>query len=363
MSASAAIAFRASLAALAPAFTAPTFVSFEQLVIGWVLSLGRHTVTGVLQASGAVGTKHHTSFHRFFRHSKWEPDQVALLLLRMVISLIPSGETILVPLDDTLSRHTGKRIAAASMHHDPLLSTRTRTAYHWGHVWVVLSIALSVPRWGKTFALPVLVRLYRSEKLCKKESRTFKKKTELAAELIAVLANALPERNFLVLGDAGYANASVIRTLPANVQFTGRARLDAALYALPTRNPRGRRRIKGARLPTPEVLARSRHGWTCVRVTVYGKTVNLRTKTIDALWYKVGRERLIRIVIVRGWPGHDHDDALCTTDLSQSATAVIETYCKRWSLEISHSSCTSCHRSLNVLNRDDGRARDLEEAA
>jgi len=184
------------VAALAECFTVPSFVTFRHLLAGWILCPERHTVTGILRASGAVGAKHHTSFHRFFRQARWDLDAVGLCLLKLVIRLIPGDEPIIVPLDDTLGRHTGKHIRGASMHHDPLLSTRAKPVFHWGHVWVVLSIVVRVPGWKKTFALPVLTRLYRSEKLCKKERRPFRKKTELAADMVAVLAAALPERRF-----------------------------------------------------------------------------------------------------------------------------------------------------------------------
>jgi hypothetical protein len=220
------------------------------------------------------------------------------------------------------------------MHHDPLLSTRTKPVFHWGHVWVVLSIVVRVPRWKKVFALPVLVRLYRAEKVCKKEKRRFRKKTELAAELIAVLAAAFPERQFRVVADAAYANASIIKKLPPNVHFIGRSRLDAALYAAPRRQRMGRPRVKGDRVPSPGNRARSSRGWQRLRLEVYGRTVTVRVKVFDALWYVVSGGRMLRFVLVRGWPGHDHDDVFCTTDRSLDATQVIQDYCLRWSLEV-----------------------------
>lgn len=207
------------VALFADCFTAPSFVIFQHVLGGWILCLGRHTVTGVLKASGAVGVKHHTSFHRFFRSAAWDLDDVALCLLRLVMSLLPAAQAVVVPVDDTLGRHTGKHICAASMHHDPLLSTRTKAVFHWGHVWVVLAIVVRVPAWKKAFALPVLVRLYRSKKLCAKEKRPFLKKTELAAELIAVLAGAFPERRFVVVADTACrpARAKVVSHVPREV--------------------------------------------------------------------------------------------------------------------------------------------------
>ncbi len=326
--------FAPLLMAFGGCFTAPSFATFQHIVAGWILCVGRHTVTGVLRASGAVGQKHHTCFHRFFRSAVWDFDAVSLCLIALVVKLVPAEETILVPLDDTLGRHTGKHIQAASMHHDPLLSTRVKPVFHWGHVWVVLSITIRVPRWKKCFALPVLVRLYRSEKLCKKEGRPFLKKTELAAEMIAALAAALPERRFRVVADAAYANASIIKKLPRSVDFIGRARLDAALYAPPRPQRLGRPRVKGVRLPSPVARARSAKGWRRLRVEVYGRTVTVQVKVFDALWYVVSGGRPLRFVLVRGWPGHRDDDVFCATDLTRSATQVITDYCARWYIEV-----------------------------
>ena len=326
--------FAPMVAAFGECFTAPSFATFRHIVAGWILCVGRHTVTGVLRASGAVGQKHHTSFHRFFRSARWDFDAVSACLIRLVMTLVLAKETILVPLDDTLGRHTGKHIRAASMHHDPLLSTRVKPVFHWGHVWVVLTIVIRVPLWKKNFALPVMVRLYRSEKVCKKERRRFLKKTELAAEMIGLLAAALPERRFRVVADAAYANASIIKKLPSNVDFIGRSRLDAALYAPPLKQRLGRPRVKGARLASPLARARSAKGWRRLRVQVYGRSVTVQVKVFDALWYVVSGGRTLRFVLVRGWPGHRDDDVFCSTDLSLNAEAIITDYCVRWSIEV-----------------------------
>jgi hypothetical protein len=322
------------LVALAECFTAPSFVTFRHIIAGWILCVGKHTVTGVLRASGAVGQKHHTSFHRFFRSAAWDLDAVGLCLARMALALLPPEQTVIVPLDDTLGRHTGKHIKAASMHHDPLLSTRVKPVFHWGHVWVVLTVVIRVPRWDKKFALPVLMRLYRSEKLCKKERHAFAKKTELAASLIVLLAAAFPERRFRVVADAAYANASIVKKLPANVDFIGRARLDAALYAKPGAQRMGRPRVKGKRLPSPLARARAAKGWRRMRVQIHGRTVTIQVKVFDALWYIVSGGRPLRFVLVRGWPGHEHDDVFCSTDLSMTAESIISDYCLRWSIEV-----------------------------
>ncbi len=326
--------FAPLVAFFADCFTAPTFATFRHVIAGWILCVGRHTVTGVLRASGAVGVKHHTSFHRFFRSAVWDPDRIGLCLLKLVLALVPKDEVVTMPLDDTLGRHTGKHIRAAAMHHDPLLSTRAKAVFHWGHVWVVLAIVIRVPVWDKSFALPILARLYRSKKLCKKEERPFFKKTELATQMIAIVADAAVEREFCVVGDNAYANSSIVKPLPNNVNFIGRARLDAAIYARPRPQRMGRPRVKGRRLPSPEARAQSSQGWRRLRVKVHDRQVFVRVKVFDALWYKVSGGRSLRFLLVRGWPGHDDDDVLCCTDLTLDAKEIIRRFCLRWSIEV-----------------------------
>ena len=234
-------------------FTAPSMASFVTLMAGWVLDLRRHTVTGVIRAAGAVvGHKHISSYHRFFSRARWTTDEVGLTLAALIIERLAPEGVIRLVVDDTLGRHTGKRISGASMHRDPLLSTGRRPFFHWGHVWVVL--AIEVELLGKSWALPVLFRLHRSQKRCKAEKKPYAKLTQQARELAELLVKRYPERRFELIGDAAYTNAALIQARPANLTLIGRGRLDAALYAsAPRRRPgqKGRSRVRGKRLASP----------------------------------------------------------------------------------------------------------------
>ena len=324
------------IAVFAECFTAPTFESFRWLMSGWILCIGRHTVTGVIRAANAVGVKHHTSFHRFFRAASWSADHVGLRLLKLVAAMLPN-EPLVIAVDDTLSRHTGNSISGASMHRDPLLSTQTKITYHWGHVWVVFAVVLRIPKWNKNFALPVLCRLYRSEKVCEEQEYCFYKKTELAQQMVTMVAEALPNRQIYIVGDNAYTNGVIVKKLPENVHYLGRARMDAALYALPEKKKHGpgRPRVKGERVLAPKQHAEDSAGWNSVTLSVYGHDeVTLQVKVFDAIWYRVSRGRQMRFALIRGWPGHEHDDVLATTDLALSVEQIIELFCLRWSIEV-----------------------------
>lgn len=311
--------------------------SFVTLMAGWVLDLRRHTVTEVIRAAGAVGRKHISSYHRFFSRARWTTDEVGLTLADLVVRRFAPKGIIRLVVDDTLGRHTGKRISGASMHRDPLLSTGRRPFFHWGHVWVVL--AIEVELFDKSWALPVLFRLHRSEKRCKAEKKRYHKLTEEARELVELLAQRYPDRRFELLGDSAYTNATVIKGRPRNVTLIGRGRLDAALYApIPTRQrgQMGRPRVRGKRIASPAWWARRKSTrWEAIDVTVYGRTATVLVRVIDALWYVAAGSDVVRLVMVRDFPGHEKDDVFVSTDPSLSPRHIIESFSRRWSLEVS----------------------------
>jgi hypothetical protein len=326
--------FLLCLACFQDCFTTPSFQRFLTLITGWILCTTKHTVTGIIRAAGVVGKREHGGYHRFFNTAAWITDDVGLALMTLLLTLVPEDIKVKLTIDDTLARHTGKHIAGAAMHRDPLLSTGEKPFFHFGHNWVILAVVLAFPRWGKVFSLPVLVRLYRSERLNRKLDRPHRKKTELADEMLQLVAESFPDRKFLVIGDNAYVNRSMVRPLPVNIDLLGRGRMDAALYAPPPNKEgqRGRPPVKGRRVASP--AWRAKHSqWKTIEACIYGRRCSVRVQVFDALWYIVGRGRPLRFVLIRDWPGHKKDDVLVTTDLSLSAEEIIEAYCTRWSLE------------------------------
>jgi hypothetical protein len=96
--------------------------------------LGRRTITGVALASGALGTRHISVFHRFFTRAQWALDTLGQIIFTLALVWVPADQPLLLLLDDTLARKGGKGISLASMHHDPLLSTGRKPFFSFGHV-------------------------------------------------------------------------------------------------------------------------------------------------------------------------------------------------------------------------------------
>jgi hypothetical protein len=318
-------------------FTTPTFFRFLLLAVGWILAgEPRRCVTEVLVVTQVSGQLHWAAFHRFFSRAVWSVDDLGKTVLGLLAPLCSAG-WIEVALDDTLAPKKGRRVFGASMHVEPVRSTRQRRNLVLGHCWVVLSIVVNVPWSQRPWAVPVLFRLYRGKKEAGDSYRT---KTVLAREMLDLVLGWLPETTRLrLLLDSGYMNRSMLRGLPlARVTVFGAIKTNAALYSAPkgaTIKRRGRRRKKGERMATPAKMhGDRRRGWTMVTTTVYQKTRTQRVLSLQAQWYGVLGELLTRVVVVDE-DGNKVRVFLCT-DVEQTAEAVLEQVARRWSVEVWH---------------------------
>ncbi len=100
--------------------------SFLIVLAGWVFAR-RRTVTGMIQAAGAVGTKHHSAFHRVFAAARWSLDELGLAVLALVLRLLDPAAGVWLAVADTLARKRGLKVFGVGMRHDPLLSSRARS--------------------------------------------------------------------------------------------------------------------------------------------------------------------------------------------------------------------------------------------
>ena len=335
----------------APVFTAPTYQTFLVIVAGWVLSQRHRFITEVIFSGGHVGKGHWSRFHRFFSHAAWDIDTFSMALAKMVVTILAPGAELLWAVDDTLCRKRGLTLYGAGMHYDPLISSRPKALVSWGHDWVVLCLIVVHPFWAptKVFALPIAARLYinrqgltkgkkgkakaaQSEKgKAKKAKATAQAKAnpdhrtrpELALGLIHLVARWFPDDEIIVLGDSAYGGRSVLSHLPPNVHLISRVHPEGALYKpAPPKAPRtpGRPRKKGDRLPGMAGWAADpTQPWSRLDFDQFGLHAALQVKTIRALYYKSGRDRLLTIVLVHDVEGKRPDQMFYCTKLDWTA--------------------------------------------
>ena len=310
-------------------FTAPSFDNFLILATGWVLCRARRTTTGLITAAGAVGRKHFGSYHRFFSQAVWQVEQFWLGLLWVLIEeLRPEGEVVLVG-DDTVQAKSGKKISGAANWRNACGSTRQQYRFLWGHNWVIL--ALAVAAWGKTYSLPICLRLYRKRADCERLGRAYRTRSQLLLEMVRRASEALVGRHLVLLIDGHYATKHLLGGLPKSVTAISRLRKDAALWTTAPAQADGaigRPRKRGKRLPRPQQIAADAR-W-CWNQTPQGR----KAKTLVALWYHVlGTERVRIVMVGQKNPREPYAFFLCT-DPTWSADQILSTYAARWTIEM-----------------------------
>lgn len=323
---------------LAPAFTRPGYINALLVLCGWILTRGKHAITQALVELDIQCHVHHERLHRFFSRGSWSVDRLGQLLFDKIIEHFAAGDVLTIAIDDTTVSHRGPMIFGVGSHLDAVRSSRAWRVLTMGHAWVVLAICVRVPFSGRTWALPILFRLYRTEKSCKRKPSRFKTKTELAHEMLATVARWASGRPLRVTADMAYSNSTVLDQLPSNVVFIGGMRPDAALTALPLPKdqlPKGRRRKRGERLPTPAQLAKApSQRWKKLDVHIYGKDTTIEYKVYDAQWYRVTNDQHLRIVLVRVMGGELPVRAFFSTDPQLDVQVIITTYAARWGIEV-----------------------------
>jgi len=378
--------FMALLDGFQAVFTAPSFATFRLLMTGWILSVRHRYVTDLIVSSDSVGNGHFSDYHRFFSHAAWDIDHLWRYLASLIIkTLIGKDAPIVLAGDDTLCRKRGLGIFGTGMHHDALSSSKSKKICHWGHDWVDLCIVIANPWWAptKVFAVPICMRLYRNRQgLTKGKRKSAKKPTasqkkaaskkakeaaaakkkaaanvrakrksdktphktrpELMAEMIGLVATWFPDRKFILVVDSLYSGKSVLSTLPDNFDLIGPVHAGAALYAPAppeTKVRRGPRRKKGDRLKSVDAWEKGRTGWKTLHFDQYGLHGSLRVKTRTGLYYKAGKDRLLRFVLSQDTVGSRPTRIFYSTDVSLKPQKILSSFSLRWSIEVTHFDC------------------------
>jgi len=325
-------------------FSAPSFEIFTLLLIGWVVTVGIHTISRVILTMGLERMRHFASVYRFFSRSVWSEDSISRrLFLWMVEVLLEAGCDVTVLLDDTLNKHRGRKICGSAWQHDGAAPKGAASPFAWGVCFVVIGLAVRLPGISqRVFCLPFAARLWWPESAqVKPEGRVHRTKQELALELIELTRSWLDQARILrVVTDIGYCCATVMKGLPDGVHLTGRARKDSSLYALAEkRKPgtRGRPRKKGTRLPTPqEMFQDPGTPWKRIKVSTYGKTKCMLVHSFRTIWYHPAGNRPLLFVLVRDPKGSQPDSVFVDTDLDSTAAETVVRYAARWSIEITN---------------------------
>jgi hypothetical protein len=332
------------LQGLFPVFTLPSFETYRQVLLGWVMCLGYRTEFRVFEACGgkrvARNVRHpFDRFYNFFSRSAWTVKNMGFqLALQIVASLNPVGELLLI-VDATLLHKRGKHVWGIGWFYDPVASTEKRAATASGNKWVVVGLGIPIPGTNKYYCLPIHAMLHPPGKRKTGEP-------DLARKMLQDICGWFPDRKFILVGDGGYSAQNLLKRLDARVRYVGLMRSDAAIHEVEVGpRPKGKpgpMPTYGTRLPAPREIVKkanlarspkSRWRWTTIEVYAYGQTRKFQVCAFRAVWPKVLGNRPIQVVVTRSLDEGFGDICLFTTDLDATPAWVIETYSKRTSIE------------------------------
>src|SRR5947209_10087277 len=229
---------------LRPAFTEPSFGTGCELLLAWVLCLGKHTLRRVAHRAHPEDVPDHSrrhgldAYYNYFERSAWTPKALAHRVAVLILTRLKFFGVLTLLVDDTLAHKRGKSVWGLGWFRDAVASTKKRVTTASGHNWVVLAVAVCVP-FTKVpiLALPLLARLHlpgQGQPSC----------ADLTREMLGEVLIWWPQRRFTLVGDGAYATKGLLGDLDERVAFVGRLRGDAALY-----NPRVPPAKKGKRGP------------------------------------------------------------------------------------------------------------------
>ncbi len=337
------------LLALAPALTAPTSDRMRTLLVATLLATGRRTVANLLRTLGPLAPGHRTAYQRALSRARWSGLELGCALAGFILQhLLPDGPVTLVG-DDTVDGHKGKRVYGKARHRDPVRSSKSYTAWRYGHRWVVLAVLVRFPFATRPWALPVLIDLYRSEEDDRKRNRPHLTPAQLMCRLLRLMLIRFPGRSFVFVGDSGYGTHETARFCHRHADrltLVSKLHPGANLYQPPPAYAgKGRPRVKGARLPRPRESVGFFRPSSRSRLTVGwygGGTRAVRVLEGAGQWYKSGRGLVpVRWVFVEDRSGTHREEYLFTTHPSLGPAAVIGLYCGRWNIETTFQECRS----------------------
>jgi hypothetical protein len=337
---------RSFFAIFSPSFTKPTFCRFLLLAVASILTLGCCTISNLLRTLGCLAPGDSSAYRRVFSQRRWSLWRLGRALFAWVLAhLVADGPVHLVA-DDTVDEHPGDKVHGKGCHRDAVRSSRTFTAFRWGHKWLVMAVLVRL-RWAnRHWPLPFFVALCRSEKDDVKHGRRHKTPAQVLAQMLLVVRRWFPEQTFVIAADGGFASHQLARSCASAKQrlsLVSRFYAKAALYELPPepvvkangKRKAGRPRVKGDKQDTPEEVVAKTKERKRLRVEWYGGGKrNVEVVSDRGHWYKAGQGLVeVRWVFVHDLSGTHRDEYFFSTDVNLTAKAIIETYVRRWNLE------------------------------
>ena len=333
----------------------------RDLAFGALTCLGRHTLTGLLTASGRQFMDW-TSAYRLFSRCRVNTSKLFNVVRSGILNELEGQQSIVAHMDDTILKKTGKQIPGTGWRRDPL-GPRFQTNFIWGQRFIQISLALPDHQ-GCCQSRAIPIDFHHCPTVKKpgrkageqdwedyKEQQKNLKLSKQGHERLKLLRDELDRqgdsgRQLIVSVDGSYTNEEVLKHLPQRCTLIGRIRKDTKLYDVPKNQPNfGRRRVYGDRLPTPEQVRQSdQYPWQEVNAWAAGKEHTFNVKVIkNVMWRSAGKKHKLQLVVIRPLAYrltklskllYREPAYLICTDNELCIEELLQDYLWRWEIEV-----------------------------
>ncbi len=334
---------------------------FHAHLLAQLVCPGRHTLTSLITTGGR---QFHdwTADYSLYTKKRADPGVLFSLVRNEVEAMNSPSQPLVVAIDDTIMRKTGRKIPGTAYRKDPL-GPPFNLNLIWAQRMIQYSAAVPSPG-GDVRMVPIAFQnastprkphINASEQAFE-EYREKMKQRNLNALAVEKLRSLQDERTesgtaktppLHVVVDGSYTNRRMLKKLPPETILIGRIRKDAHLNFKPdNQKSHGRKRIYGDEVPTPEELRKDENiPWCKVKATASGKQRTFRVKTLAPLRWRAAGEMDLRLVVIapvmyrinpQGKRLYRQPAYLLCTDPNLPLKQILQEYIWRWDIEVNH---------------------------
>lgn len=261
-----------------------------------------------------------TADYRFYSEDRFDEDKLFNRVRSEIEKCSPAGAPLVVAMDDSILRKTGRKIFGSRYQRDPL-----SPPFHvnLARGLRVLQISAAVPQGSEGAArmipidfqhaaLPAKPRkdagpeqqaLYKAERAKRNINLTGK-------DRLSHLRQQMDEggscaRRLIATVDGRFTNSTVLRHVPERTVLIGRVRKDSVFYHPPLQQAqRGRKRKYGERCMTPEQLLNDQSTpWQTVQAYAAGKRYGFKIKTLQPIHTRMDKgQHPLRLIVIEPVP-------------------------------------------------------------
>lgn len=330
-------------------------------LLSQLVCLGPHTITGLLTTLGEQ-FRDWSAAYRLYGRARFDPAALFGTVRRDLELGLAPDQPLVVALDDSILRKTGRKIPAAAWRVDPL-GAPFQVSFVWAQRVLQMSAVWPEGQDGAARTVPIDFALAPTPVRPRRDAdaqqwadyRQEQKRLNINRQALARLASLKQQRDaeaqrraLWVTVDGRFTNKTFLKHTPEGVVTIGRIRGDARLHAAvePVAAALGGRpRWYGQALPTPEDLRKDDNvPWLEVEAYAAGKRHAFKIKTLDQVrWRVTGAKATLRVIVIaplgyRLRKGsrllYRKPAYLIATDPTLPIAQVLQAYLWRWGIEV-----------------------------